>query len=243
MKNLFKLICIFILWGARSTVADDPTQKVSIVAFGDSTTAIRSTIQKVYAVRLRDNLAAKNIEAVVHNAGVGGSHTGKLVDNERHKRQHALDRFDKSVRSHKPRIVIIQFGWNDSWVDANDPKAHSRIPLENYTANLDYMCSVLKKDGAKVILMTPNRPELSMEQWRVARTLQYVKAVRILAKTKDLALVDVWDAYEQFNKLKSQSSDELLLDSVHPNDKGHQLVADLLFKLILKSNLHKKKIP
>ena len=135
------------------------TPNITVVAFGDFTTALRSTVKQVYAQRLPALLAKRNINAKVINSGVGGSHTGRLIDNARHKRQHALDRFQKTVRDHKPQVVVIQFGYNDSWVDSGDPDGPSRIPLENYRANLTYIVKTLKSDGSRVILMTPNRPK------------------------------------------------------------------------------------
>ena len=209
-----------------------PPQAITIVAFGDSTTALRPTVEEVYADRLPKLLAAEGIEATVINSGVGGSHTGHLEDNALHKRQHALDRFQSAVRDHHPQIVIVQFGWNDSWVDRGGEEAPSRISLEAYRANLLHMISTLHKDGVKVILMTPNRPQATMDPWRVKRTEQYVDAVRELADELQTPLVDVWEAYEQYDASDGQSSDELLVDEVHPGDKGHALVAKQLAKVI-----------
>lgn len=80
--------------------------------------------------------------------------------------------------------------------------------------------------------MTPNRPRSDVDAWRVKRTQQYVRVVRNLAEKKRVSLADVWSEYESFAQEPSQSSDDLLLDSVHPNDKGHELVAKMLVNLI-----------
>lgn len=209
-----------------------PPKTLTIVAFGDSTTALRPTVEKVYADRLPTMLEAHGISATVINSGVGGSHTGHLEDNALHKRQHALDRFQTAVRDHDPDIVIIQFGWNDSWVDQGGEESASRIPLADYRKNLHHMVTTLQDDGAKVILMTPNRPQATMAAWRVKRTEEYVDAVRELASELKLPLVDVWAAYAQYNSIDGQNSDVLLVDEVHPGDKGHALVAEQLAKLI-----------
>ena len=218
------LSTLFLLVMSTAVYGD----KLTIVAFGDSTTASRSTVDQVYADRLPVLLQARGIEAKVINAGIGGSHTGRLADNARHRRKHALDRFDEAVRNHKPDVVVVQFGWNDSWIDSDNLDGPSRIPVKDYAANLKHITETLKKDGSKVILMTPNRPNTSVEEWRVARTQQYVDAVRNLAATDSVPLVDVWAEYERFNAGHGLNSDNLLLDRVHPNDKGHELVARLL---------------
>jgi len=216
------------------TLAEETAATLTIVAFGDSTTAVRPTVKQVYADRLPALLAAEGIQAKVINAGAGGSHTGRLTDNARHKQRHALDRFDDAVRRHKPDIVIVQFGWNDSWVDADSSARPSRISVTKYAANLTHIVDTLLRDGARVIIMTPNRPHSSVDDWRVARTQRYVDEVRKIAIAKPVAFVDVWRAYQRFDAVKGQTSDSLLLDSVHPDDRGHQLVATRLATTIIR---------
>ncbi len=53
----------------------------------------------------------------------------------------------------------------------------------------------------------------------------YVKVVREVAKAKDVPLIDVYAAYQ---KMPGSAVDTLLSDGVHPNNKGHALVYDLL---------------
>ena len=229
---LSSILVLAVLSVASEVFAEHTPQVLTIVAFGDSTTALRRTVKKVYADRLPELLEVSGIKAKVINAGVGGSHTGRLADNGRHKRRHALDRLDDAVRSHKPDIVIVQFGWNDSWIDSDNPNGLSRIPVDKFAANLTQMIDTLAGDGARVILMTPNRPRSTVDDWRVKRTRQYVRAVRNIAGEKQISLIDVWSEYDRFEELKPRSADDLLLDSVHPNDKGHELVASMLSKLI-----------
>lgn len=47
-----------------------------------------------------------------------------------------------------------------------------------------------------------------------------------------VAFVDICAAYEAYDKVGNQSADDLLLDGMHPTDKGHRLVADLLIPAI-----------
>lgn len=232
-KRLLCLALLVVLAGCATTpTVSDP---LSIVAFGDSTTAPRSTVDEVYAVRLEALLADQGVEARVINSGVGGSHTGRLEDNARHKKRHALDRFDEAVLGHNPDFVVIQFGWNDSYVDSDDEHGPSRIPLEAYARNLRHMISILDDADVHVVLMTPNRPNSTFEQWRFDRTAQYVDVVRKLSMEFGVPLVDVWKENEAYASTPARSVDDLLLDSVHPNDAGHELVATLLAKVIARS--------
>ncbi len=229
MKLRLILLSLVVVLSAAASVIAAP---ITIVAFGDSTTALRKTIKQVYAQRLPLLLSQHKISARVINSGIGGSHTGRLKDNDRHHRRHALDRLQDAVRDHKPHVVIIQFGWNDSWVDQGGPEAPSRIHLKDYVTNLTHIVDTLKSDGSQVILMTPNRPRTTVDEWRFERTNQYADAVRMLAKQLTVTLIDVWQKYTEYEAVTGQSLNDLLLDDVHPNDRGHELVAQLLAEQI-----------
>ncbi|MEZ5434349.1 MAG: hypothetical protein R3F31_24940 [Verrucomicrobiales bacterium] len=41
-------------------------------------------------------------------------------------------------------------------------------------------------------------------------------------------LVDVETAFLDYGRVPGQSVDDLLLDGMHPNDRGHALIAELL---------------
>ena len=128
------LLFLIALTAASVTLAEQSSRPLTIVAFGDSTTAVRRTVEQVYADRLPQLLAAQGIGAKVINAGVGGSHTGRLTDNSRHRRAHAIDRIDPNdtghefvakllaaeisilVRSRRPNIVLVvadDLGYSD----------------------------------------------------------------------------------------------------------------------------------
>jgi lysophospholipase L1-like esterase len=70
-----------LLAAATLGIAAEQPRELTIVAFGDSTTAPRPTVELVYADRLPALLQGRGIDARVVNSGVGGSHTGRLADN------------------------------------------------------------------------------------------------------------------------------------------------------------------
>lgn len=212
---------------------------VTIVAFGDSTTAPRGTLQ-VYADCLKRDLPKKGIKAEIINAGIGGNTTAN-----------AKARFEKDVLDRHPDLVVIQFGINDSIVDVwkKPPATESRVAKGQYKENLERFVDTLRKEGCKVILMTPNpirwtpklkdaygkppyRPD-DKDGFNVTLS-PYAECVRTVAKEKKVPLVDVCAAFQAYGKVKGQSVDDLLLDGMHPNDKGHRLVTDLLIKVIFE---------
>ena len=65
---------------------------------------------------------------------------------------------------------------------------------------------------------------------------EYAQAVRQLAEKQKIPLVDVYAAFENYGKMKNKNVNDLLLDGMHPNDKGHRIVADLLINEIVNLN-------
>ena len=204
-----------------------------IVAFGDSTTAPRGKLV-VYADLLRGELPGKGISAQVINAGLGGNTTAM-----------ARKRFERDVLSHKPALAIIQFGINDAAVDVwkTPPATKSRVSKEHYRANLEFFIDSLHKQGAQVVLMTPNplrwSPRIKKMYGKppydpnavdgfTGILSGYAAIVRDVAKAQSVELIDVYAQYEAYDAKPGQSMDSLLLDGMHPNAKGHRLAADLL---------------
>ncbi len=205
----------------------------TLVAFGDSTTAPRGKAA-VYPRRLSGELAWRHLFFRVVNAGVPGDTTEK-----------ARARFERDVLARKPALVVIQFGINDAAVDVwkHPPAKAPRVPLKRFRENLAFFVDALQSRGAKVVLMTPNplrwtprlRQLYGKPPYRVDEAdgfnvvlKDYAQAVRDLAAAKSVPLVDVYKAYQDYDRQPGRSMDELLLDGMHPNDKGHELTASLL---------------
>lgn len=200
-------------------------QRLKIVTFGNSTTAFRNTITGVYSQRLPELLLKKGIPNMIYNEGVGGSHTGRLADNDRHKVKHALERLELGVLAKNPDVTVVCFGINDSWIDMG--KDTPRIPLEDFEKNLTYIVEAIQKEGSSVILMTPNALGKRHEKWRYDGTKKYVELIREIAKQQDVPLVDQWKIWENY-ATSGKDIDDFLLDGTHPNDIWHAQLADLL---------------
>jgi lysophospholipase L1-like esterase len=209
---------------------------MTIVAFGDSTTAPRTVDGKPLAVTasiLGDRLRGEGGVPKVINAGVPGNSTAD-----------ARRRFEADVLAHRPDVVVIQFGINDSAVDVwrQPPATRPRVPLVEFDSNLRYFVGELRRRSIDAILMTPNpirwtaklrelygKPPYDPTRPDGFNVLlaDYVAAVRRVAH-ENAALVDVYEAFEAHGRAPGRSVDDLLLDGMHPNATGHALIADLL---------------
>ncbi len=214
-----------------------------IILFGDSTTALRpGAVKKVYSVRIEEALQSIGSSLRVYNAGIGGNTT-----------RDAVKRLDRDVLAHKPRVIVMQFGINDSAVDVwkNPPATEPRVSLAEYLDNLRHLTAAARNSGAKVILMTTNPirwtsllrdrygkapydPD-SEEGFDAATLAGYNDALRQLAMELELPLVDIRAAYPKYAIVKGTTVDGLLLDGMHPNDLGHELVAEKLLPVIQDS--------
>ncbi|MFA6944468.1 MAG: GDSL-type esterase/lipase family protein [Pedobacter sp.] len=210
-------------------------KELTIVTFGNSTTAPRKGIEKVYAVRIHEALAEAGIPNKVINSGIGGSHTGSIKDNDKGKVEHGMDRFEKAVLAHHPDWVSMNFGLNDAYQDKGEGTS-SRIPLETYIANLTYFITEIKKINGKVILLTPNPLSSKLEQFRHERLKLYKNAVIKLAKSQDVELINSWKLFQRYAKKTPGGMEALLPDGTHPMDTGHGLIAGEIVKIIKKNS-------
>jgi sialidase-1 len=214
-----------------------------IIMFGDSTTAFRhGNVQKVYSVRVQEAFEGVGSSLLVHNAGIGGNTT-----------RDALKRFEKDVLRYTPKVIVMQFGINDAAVDVwkKPPVTEPRVSLSDYIDNLRVMIAGARQANAKVILMTTNPIRWNRQMkdlygkppynpnaedgFDSLHLAAYNDALRKLASELDVPLVDVRAEYPAFAKSHRTTIDGLLLDGVHPNDLGHQLVADLLVPALKKA--------
>lgn len=216
--------------------ADVPTASKTIVTFGDSTTAWRGKL-KVYSAWLGELFPSDRVV----NRGYPGDTT-----------KAALERFPAEVLAEKPQVVVIQFGINDSAVDTwkTPPRTVPRIAIDDYEKNLRAMIAGVRSAGGEVILMTPNQMRWTdklRERYGKSSTYdpqdekgfnkylaQYVERMREIARDEKVELVDIYAAYDEWEKANAKSGDALLLDGIHPNDQGQKLVADKLEPVLRK---------
>ena len=231
------LLFLFAGTVAKAATVPIPEHAVTLVAFGDSTTAPRENLE-VYSELLEKQLKARTPAARVINAGVRGNNT-----------EDAARRFQTDVLDHKPDLVVLQFGINDSAVDVwkQPPADKPRVDLTLFRNHLQFFIRTLKTRGVKVVLMTPNplrwtprlrelygKPPYHPEDPEGMNRLLhiYVAAVRELALEESVTLVDVDAAFRDYAR-EHGSLDDLLLDGMNPNQQGQRIVAEMLGKTVV----------
>lgn len=213
--------------------------ETTIIAFGDSTTATRGQLN-IYTKRLATSPQLLTFDLKIINAGVGGNNTNL-----------ASKRFDRDVLEHRADIVIIQFGINDAAVDVwrTPPATLPRIALSQFEENLKHFITASTSQGTQVILLTPNpirwtanlktlygKPPYAVNHPNGFNKLlvNYAASVRKLSNEHKVPLVDIYNVFQEYDKQPNQSIDALLLDGMHPNERGHQIIAKLLVTEIIK---------
>lgn len=228
------LTLLLFLIGLAAQGRSHPSAR--IVAFGDSTTAPRASLTAYPTLLERDLNARGSVPCQVINAGVPGNTTTM-----------GRKRFETDVLAVRPTLVIVQFGINDSAFDVwkNPPATTPRVPVEEYRKNLRHFVEASRETGAAVILMTPNplrwtpamKKRYGKPPYDPSRPdgfnltlVAYVAAMRALAKEMNVPLLDVARVYAA---LPPESVDALLPDGMHPSQRGHDLVAQLLTDVIM----------
>jgi lysophospholipase L1-like esterase len=104
------------------------------------------------------------------------------------------------------------------------PRRVNRVSVADYRKNLETFILWAKHNSCGVILLNMP-PDLS--------TGHYLEYRNVLYELADRYKLPVADFYKIWTK-KGWLSSEYYADNIHPNDKGHRKMADILYDLIIK---------
>lgn len=118
-------------------------------------------------------------------------------------------RFRKTVLNHQPDVLFIDYALNDR-----------KMGLEKSKAAWEKMIRQALKRKIKVILLTPS-PDISTA-WEApdSELALFAAQIRELAEKYHTGIVDSYTLF------KGKDVKTLMAQSNHPNEKGHQLIAD-----------------
>ena len=211
---------------------------VTIAFLGDSVTHgcfAGATPHEFYD---KDYAYHTNVAAILHhlypnmpvniiNAGISGGNA-----------PHGYERLERDVLCHKPDLVVVCFGLNDSGG-----------PLDAYTTALDNIFKKLNEEGIEAIFMTPNmvctevNPRTPEAVAGVAKSCSINQTTGVMDKFMDAARevaakngVKVCDCYAKWKKLYEAgvNTNELLSNCInHPSREMHWMFAYSLVETML----------
>jgi len=214
-----------IRW-SRPDRAPRSAEPLRVVTLGDSITkAVRPgvTAEETFAARLERSLRRGGVDVTVRNVGIGGERTDQ-----------ALLRLERDVLAHRPHLVTIMYGTNDSYVDPG--KTASRITGEAYRENLLQLVDRLRAAGVVPVLMTAPRwgreaKRNGLGEHPNVRLEPFVERCREVAVERGVWLVDHfadWSAAEA----AGEQIGEWTTDQCHPNPAGQGRLAGRLAPVV-----------
>ena len=215
----------------------------NIVLFGDSIAkgVIFDPVKGKYAVLKNSfaQLVQARIKGQIHNAGRFGSVITK-----------GLSTLQRDVISKRPDIAVLEFGGNDcdfNWDEiARDPDREysPNTTLNAYITSLKEMIGTLREQGIVPVLMT--LPPLDPDKYfKWVSKDDELSAQNILKWLGTVSRIYWW--HERYNAALMQVAEEMKVrwidirgaflsthdyreyiceDGIHPNEKGHQLIAN-----------------
>jgi lysophospholipase L1-like esterase len=205
-------------------------REVRIVALGDSITKASNlpderSYRKLVERELRERTGR---EIRVINAGVNSDITTL-----------ALERIERDVLSHQPHIVTVMFGVNDAGFFRPDgpPADTPRVAEDEFRENLLQIVRRIRESGAIPVLVThlpmsPSYPLADLPAY-VENGLNYLvdRYAEIVRQVASEMVVSLIDTHRYFSD--HPETQEYLPDGIHPNEKGHEVIASLFVPVLI----------
>jgi len=197
-----------------------------VIFFGDSITEL-GVKDKGYISVLSEYLKTKNLNQNFEliGSGIGGN---KVYD--------LFFRLEKDILAHYPDIVVLWIGVNDVW---HKSSFGTGTDIDKFESMYVGIIERLHSKGIKVYCCTPacigEKTDHSNSQ--DGDLNEYSKIIRKVAENQKAGLIDFRKAFLTYNHRhnhQNQSKGILTYDGVHLNDKGNELVANLMFQSVIE---------
>lgn len=210
---------------------------IVIVAFGDSVTMGATgpgvlEPEKVYHHRFKQALQTNFPPAVfsVINAGIGGDTAAD-----------GLRRIERDVLRYHPDLVLVAFGLNN----LSEHPQHATV----FGADVRQIVTLVRsRTQSDIVLMTPNfvcsrvsddvladRTEMMhrlVRQQNAGDLARLAQVVRDVGREYDLAVADVYEAWQTLQR-QGEDTTALLANGLnHPTGEAHAIAADALMQAI-----------
>jgi lysophospholipase L1-like esterase len=167
---------------------------------------------ELFSERLRFEMG-RHRDVIIKNAASG------------HTTRDLLSNFDWRVGQFRPQVVFLMFGMNDC-------STGRQIPREEFRANLQTICDKIRAmPGAVPVLQTtcPILPGFSPD--REPNFDAYMDTIRAVASANQLPLIDHTRHWRDiFAKQGTGYFHYWMSDAFHPNQHGHLVFMELLFR-------------
>lgn len=166
---------------------------------------------------------------LVYPLGISGENTRDL-----------LIRFETEalarIRDYDNINIIIEMGINDSQYIIAE-KSHA-VPVPEFEENIKSLIEKSKKLDAKLLFigLTPVDERVNPVAWRpeVTYLIDYVKGYNTVLKeiceNENIPFIDILEKFENVNYK------EFLIDGLHPNSKGHDIIYDAVISYLREKN-------
>ena len=197
-----------------------------VLFFGDSITEA-GVHPEGYISKLRSMLVenSKSDDYDLIGSGIGGN---KVYD--------LFFRLEKDVLSKKPDIVVIWIGVNDVW---HKSSFGTGTDVDKFELIYKDIIHRLQNQGIKVFCGTPacigEKTDHSNQQ--DGDLNGYSNIIRNVAIAMKVGLIDFRSKFLEYNRQhnsQNKSSGVLTTDGVHLNDKGNEIVAEMVYENIFK---------
>ncbi|MRS25917.1 SGNH/GDSL hydrolase family protein [Bacillus sp. RIT694] len=193
-------------------------QASTIVFLGDSTTEQNSQTNgkpghvSIINDLLKNTFGSETINVV--NAGVSGN---TIVD---------MSNRIENVINANPDLVVINSGINDV-----GKKVSNAIFEEKYKSIIE---QIQNKTQAQIIIRTSN---VTKDDWVNKRLEKEINPiVQRLATDYKTGFVDLYSYYNYQIKNNNMELDSINNDNIHPNEKGQQIISDLMLYSLMGEN-------
>jgi len=230
MKRYLFLPMLFIGIWSQAQIADSTTylndlksemkmewpknRTINIVFHGHSVPAGYFKTPQVNTIEAYPNILLKKLKAIYPFAVINVIVTAIGGENS----VQGAQRFEREVLTHQPDLILIDYGLNN------------RIcGLEKAYAAWNQMIKQAKDKGIKVILLTRS-PDQSVNNADADNELnKHADQIRKIAAETQIGLADSYQAFSFFYTNKEQLS-KYMSQVNHPNELGHELIANELIK-------------
>lgn len=206
-----------------------------ILVFGASIVWGAWDIAGGWVQRLRQHIDKKNLAdddyfCLVYNLGVSGDGVKDML--ARFKNE-ALAR-----HPHNPNTIILSTGNNDSVV--NNETGQNNLAFDEFQKMTKELILLAQKHAADVVVMGGlpiDKRKADPISWQQSHSYkndlvkQYNKAVAQICQELEVPFL------EMFERLSGPEFISTLDDGVHPNDQGHEMIAEIVIEELEKRDL------